>query len=147
MNYFESFYASLFYSRKNNGMPAASTPLNGNILLSVSLFVFVASVIGMAILIFPGIGEAIEDLLKDTFGRSGGRTIGRFLAIIGIALFFPFVRFTIGTPKNYQRIMSDCEKMSEEEWKEVSKKGTLFMAITLGSWIIPMVIWGLKSLL
>ena len=127
-------------------MPSAPTPFNGNLLLSISLFVFVASVIGILILIFPEIGESIEDILKDTFGRRGGRTMGKFLAILGIAMFFPFVRYTIGTPKNYQRIMDDCKNMSDEELKEVSKKGTWFVAITLGSWIIPMLIWGIKSL-
>ena len=147
MNYFESFYASLFYSRKNHGTPAAPTPFNGNLLLSISLFVFVASIIGILVLIFPEIGDSIEDMLKDIFGRRRGKTIGRFLAIIGIALFYPFVRYTIGTPSKYQKIMSDCEKMSGEELKKVSRKGTIFVAVTLGSWIIPMLIWGVKSLL
>lgn len=140
MNYFESFYASLYYSRKKNNMPAAETPLTANILMAVALFVFVASIIALLALTFPDLGDWITDLLKDTFGRSAGRTIGRLLAIVGIALFYPIVRFTVGTDAKYHAIINACDEMSEEEFKQVSNKGAIFMGVCLGIWVIPMII-------
>lgn len=65
MNLFESFYASLYHSRKKE--------------------------------------RPFSDLLKDIFGKRGGRAIGKIIARIGAALFYPFVRYTVGTDSNYKK--------------------------------------------
>ncbi|MFK7771180.1 MAG: hypothetical protein AB8F94_03535 [Saprospiraceae bacterium] len=145
MNLFESFYAGLYYSRKKEGMTVSGSPFSGNLLLAISLFMLTASILGMLALAFPSLGDAFSGLLKDTFGRKGGKRIGKIIAIFGVALFYPFVRYTVGTDYNYQKIIRSCDALSEEEFQKVAKKGTTFMGISLGIWVIPVAIVLIKT--
>lgn len=147
MNYLEAFYASLYDSRLKANQPAGPSPLSANIVLSLCLIVFIGSAVGTLALLFPGFGDGVEDLLRDIFGRQYGRTAGRLLVMIGLLVFFPLIRFTVGTPRNYQRIQAEFRVLPEAEQKIVSRRGAWFTGITLGAFVIPLVIWGLKSLL
>ncbi|MFK8008778.1 MAG: hypothetical protein AB8H03_20630 [Saprospiraceae bacterium] len=147
MDLFESFYATLYHSRKREDLPVSDSPFTGNLVLAISLFMLTASILGILILTFPSLGDAFSDWLKDTFGRNGGRTISRILVVFGIALFYPLVRCTVGTDFNYRKIIRDCDSMSEEEFKKASKKGAIFMRVSLGLWVIPVMIFLIKTFL
>ena len=146
MNYIASFYASLYDSRVKANQPASESPLNGNIILSLCLIMLIGSLIVTISLLFPGFGDVFEDLLKDIFGRRLGRTMGKFLVIIGLLIFFPIIRFTVGTDANFQKNLADFRALSESEQDKVSKKGAWFIGLTLGSFVLPLLVWLIMSM-
>lgn len=146
MNLFESLYASLYDARIKGNQPAGDSPLSANIVMSLCLIVFVGSVIIMLGLIFPGFGDGAEDLLKDIFGRRLGRSVGKLLVILGLLIFYPIVRFTIGTPARYKKIKTDFTGLPETEQQQVARKGTWFLGVTLGSFVLPLLVWLIKSM-
>ena len=147
MNLIDSFYASLYDSRVKSNQPAGESPVSANIVLSLCLIVFIGSVIGLIVLFFPDAGDAFEDLLKDVFGRRQGRAIGQLFVIFGIAVFYPIIHFTVGTKERYMRTRSEFRTLPEEKQKQVSRKGAWFVGLTLGSFVVPLLIWMIKSVL
>lgn len=146
MTLFESFYASLYDSRVKANMPASESPLNGNIILSLCLIVSIGSLIMLLGMIFPGFGEGMEDLLKGIFGRRMGKTIGQLLVIIALLIFYPIARLTVGTPARYKKTLATFQALPEGEQQQVAKRGAWFMGVTLGSFVLPLLVWLIKSM-
>lgn len=108
---------------------------------------FIGSLLVTIAILAPDFGEAIDDLLKDIFGRKMGRNVGRLIVVFGILIFYPIIRYTVGTDANYNRITERFKALSEDQQKKVDIKGAWFFGITLGSFILPLLIYGIKSLI
>ena len=145
MKLFGPFYAALCYSRRQKGLPISDTPFDGNLLLALSMFMLVGSSIATVALLFPAVQQVVLDITASLFGKEAGHVAGKIAAFGGVFFFYWIAKTMVGTEAKYQRLMDDCEIMSLEELKQLSRKGAWMYAFMLGSVIVPILIWYIKS--
>lgn len=143
MNVIKSLYASQYYELKKKGKEETSLQ-NGVVLTTLALLVNFFTVVLLMILISPDIGDFFEDLIEDIFGRSSGRSIGRIIAIIPFGIIYLIVKYTSGRQANYDRTIEEFETLSEDQQKQVAKKGMYYF---VGSLIAVAIILALFLLL
>ncbi len=145
MKYFNSFYAALCYSRRKKGLPIGDTPSDGNLLLALALFMLIGSTIATFAFLFPEVEQVVVTVVDGIFGKNAGRIAGKIAVFTGVFILYYLVKNVIGTDAKYQKLMSECETMSLDELKQLSRKGAKIYSLMVGSVIIPIIIWYLKS--
>ncbi len=140
MTYPEAIYAFLHHGRQKENRRLNEKPTSPNIVLTVCFVMLTMAVFFTLVLIFPSIGNGIEGFLKDLFGRSLGRAIGKLLAFSLIAIIYPIVKYTIGTQENYLRLKEIYLNLPPEEQTLAAKKGARFFYLCLASLIVPLIL-------
>jgi len=146
MNILSAVYAYFFQESVNRNAPNTTDPVTANIVLSCCMAMLMCSVVGMLIVLVPEAADTFEDLINDVFGRTAGKTIAKLILLPLLGLIYPAIRYTIGTPKNYQRIIGEYESLPESQREAIVNKGKVFLYVGLFSLFIPMGIGAVLSL-
>ncbi|MEM7106380.1 MAG: hypothetical protein AAF502_24850 [Bacteroidota bacterium] len=140
MNLLKSVYVYLHDARLKEGYTSGSSPTTGNIVLACSLTMLIVSIALSTALLFPDVADWFDDTLKDIFGRSSGKTIGRLIGIALILLIYPILKFTVGTDESFYNAISEYEGMSDEDKEKTAKRGKWFFLTSICTIAIPFIL-------
>ncbi|HAA15244.1 MAG TPA: hypothetical protein DCE41_27530 [Cytophagales bacterium] len=132
MNLIQALYCNQYFELKPKGK-ADMAKKNGTALTAIALVMYVFGFIFLAMIISPGLDEAMGDLLKDIFGRRQGRMVGRLVALVVFAAIFGIVKLVWDREPVYQATIQQFERMPEGEQARISKKGFRFFVFSLPS--------------
>jgi len=137
MNLLKAVYCNQYYELNPKGKGDAARS-NGTRLLAVSLVIDFILLAMLCMVISPDLADAFGDLLQDVFGRRQGRMAGKFVVLIPFLIFLPLVRYTLGTESSYQSTISQFEAQSAEQQKRISKKGLIFVVISMANLFVSL---------
>jgi NADH:ubiquinone oxidoreductase subunit 6 (subunit J) len=102
MTFLEALYGSQYYEIHQKGRDGNKGRLNGNLFLSALIILFVLAVLMICISFVPGFNESMTKGLRNIFGYSTGKSIGKLLAIPAFAIIYFIVLKTVGTETNFK---------------------------------------------
>jgi uncharacterized protein YqhQ len=98
----EALYGSQFEEITKQGKNGASGRLNGNLFLMAFVIVCVFALLLIATTVSDSFMEDATYFLRQAFGNSSGKTIGKLLAIPLMALVYFVIIKTVGSEAKYQ---------------------------------------------
>ena len=135
MNLLQSLYCNQYLELKQQGKESAANK-NGNVIATVSLFCNGITVLLLLSVLSNVFADYMGDTIRNVFHGSSGRMVGRLIAIIGLALVFPIVKFTVGRKENFDKTIATFEALPEAEQKVVSKRGLIYFFGSIGAAIV-----------
>lgn len=137
-SFIKNLYWNQYYELRAKGKENSALK-NGNILVSVMLFVNLATVFIFLSALIPNLADWFEDVIQDIFGFLSGKAIGMLIASFFIATIYLCVRYTIGTEQYFQNWLKMYLELSSEKQLSLSKKGLWYFFGSLLA-VIPAVI-------
>ena len=129
MTLLEAIYGSQYQEISQRSGDGSKGRFNGNLLISVIFLLLLLTVIFVLMLI-PGMNESMTRSMRGFTGSGSGKNMGKLLAIPVLFLLVALANFTIGTKKNYTRIIERFNNDPEEVRKKANKKVlTVFFSI------------------
>jgi NADH:ubiquinone oxidoreductase subunit 6 (subunit J) len=102
MTLLEALYGSQYYEIHQKGRDGSKGRLNGNLFLSALIILFVLAVLMICISFVPGFNESLTKAMRNIFGYSTGKSIGKLLAIPAFAIIYFIVLKTVGTEASFK---------------------------------------------
>src|ERR1051325_8726539 len=102
MTFLEALYGSQYYEIHQKGRDGNKGRLNANLFLSALIILFIFAIIMICINFVPGFNESMTKSIRSIFGYSGGRSIGRLLAIPLIVIIYFILSITTGSKENFR---------------------------------------------
>ncbi len=122
MTFMQAIYGSQYYEISQKGKDGAKGRFNGNILLSAFVILIILTITGLCITFSAAMGDRFNALIERTFGAEDGKGTGRLLAIPLMAVCYLVVCNTVGTEKNYNRIIEAFNLLPVDEKNRANKK-------------------------
>ena len=139
MNVFKALYCNQYYELKPKGK-ANEARNYGTRLLIVSTALNIIVLVILLMFISEDFTDWFSDTLRDIFGRSQSRTVGRVVAIIPFIIAFPLVRFTLGRQEVYDKLIAEFTSLSDREQLCISKRGFYYFIASLIAFFIALVL-------
>ena len=140
MDILRKLYWNQYVELKEKGKQAVARK-QGTMLVTIALSLFLLGAVFLIVTIFPDAMDWMEDLIKDIFGRSAGRTVGKIIAVIPFALFYGIIKLTMDREAVYDKIVYDFGLLSEEEQFRASEQGKIFFFVSVGFFVITMILF------
>ena len=137
MTFLETLYGSQYYEINQKGRDGNKGRLNANIFLSALVILFLFAVVMICISFVPGFNESLTKSIRNIFGYSSGRSIGRLLAIPLFAVIYFSASISVGNKKNFK---ARVEKFMQQP-DEVKKKANSRLMIPF--FILGIIVLGL----
>ncbi len=129
MTLIEAIYGSQYQEISQRGGDGSKGRFNGNLLISVIFLLLLLTVI-FGLMLIPGMNGSMTQSMRGFSGSVSGKNMGKLLAIPVLFLLVALANLTIGTKKNYTRIIERFNNYPEEVRKKANKKVlTVFFSI------------------
>ncbi len=135
MNLLQSLYCNQYLDLKKQGKEYAANK-NGNIIVTVALLCNVLTMFFLLAFLSNVFADVMGDTVRNFFGGSSGKTIGRLIAIILMLIIYPVVTNTVGKKENYDSTIAEFEVLPAEEQKAVAKRGLIYFFGSIGAAIV-----------
>lgn len=122
MTFLEALYGSQYYEIHQKGRDGNKGRLNGNLFLAAFVVLFIIAVLMISISFVPGFNEALTKTIRNVFGYSTGKSIGKLLAIPVFAITYFIILKTVGNETNFRRNVDVFMQYPDEEKKKANAK-------------------------
>ncbi|MEM6686386.1 MAG: hypothetical protein AAF617_11440 [Bacteroidota bacterium] len=122
MNILASIYCNQYFELKKKGKEARAR-YNGTILTTFALVIVLFASYILMITFFPDAEKEVNRFVRKTVGRTSGRMFGKILAGVLMIVSYLSIRYTLGTEKNYQKMIQTFEQLPVSSQEQISKKG------------------------
>ena len=102
MTFLEALYGSQYYEIHQKGRDGNKGRLNGNLFLSALIVLFILAVFMISIKFVPGFNENLTKSIRNIFGYTSGRSIGKLLALPAFAIIYFVILKTVGTEASFK---------------------------------------------
>jgi len=137
MTFLEALYGSQYNEIHQRGKDGNKGRLNGNLFLSALIILFIFAVLMICISFVPGFNETITKGIRNIFGYSTGRSIGKLLAIPAFAIIYLIVLKTVGTKSNFKNKVDAFMQYPDEVKKKANAK------LLIPFFILGIIVFGL----
>ena len=122
MTFLEALYGSQYYELQQQGKDGNKGRLNANLFLSAFIILFLIALLLAGTSFVPGFNESLTRSIRNVFGYSGGKTIGKLLAIPVLAIIYFAVSRTTGTESSFRKKVDAFMQYPDEEKKKANRK-------------------------
>ncbi len=136
MTFLEALYGSQYYEIQQQGKDGNKGRLNGNLFLSVIIILFILVLFLGSIRFIPGLNESMTLQLKKVFGYSGGKNIGKLLALPLMLIIYLIVNSTTGNTENFIKRTKAFMQYPDEIKKKANVKLLLPFFILLTAVVV-----------
>ena len=137
MTFLEALYGSQYYEIHQKGRDGNKGRLNGNLFLSALIVLVVLAVLMICISFVPGFNESMTKGIRNIFGYSTGKSIGKLLAIPAFAIIYFAVLKTVGTEANFKNKVGTFMQYPDEIKKKANAK------LLIPFFILGVIVFGL----
>lgn len=102
MSFLEALYGSQYYEIHKLGRDGNKGRLNANLFLSALIILAIIAVLLIGIKFIPGFNESITKSIRNLFGYSSGRSIGKLLALPLFFLLYFILSISVGSKANFK---------------------------------------------
>ena len=136
MTFLQALYGSQYQEIALHGKDGNKGRFNGNIFLSVFVVLIIITAIAALTTFSSRAANWFENFAHNASGYNTGRTTGRLLAIPIVAACYLIIANTVGSAKNFSRIITEFTLLPAEERAKANKKVLVPFFIVLGLFII-----------
>jgi|SRR5215204_3361203 len=122
MTFLEALYGSQYYEIHQKGRDRNKGRLNGNLFLSALIILFILALLMICVSFVPGFNESITKGIRNIFGYSTGKSIGKLLAIPAFAIIYFIALKTAGTEANFKNKVEAFMHYPDEVKKKANAK-------------------------
>lgn len=122
MTFIQALYGSQYYEISLKGKDGAKGRFNGNIFLSAFVILVVLTITAIAVTFSPGIASNFEKAAGFIANGESGKTTGKLLAIPAMAICYLVIANTIGSVKNYNKIIEEFNLLPAAEKNKANRK-------------------------
>ena len=137
MTFLEALYGSQYYEIHKQGKDGNKGRLNGNVFLSALVVLLILAVLMISISFVPGFEESMTKSVRNVFGYSSGKSIGKLLAIPVFGIIYLIIIKTVGSEYNFKNKVDAFMQYPDE----VKKKATAKLLIPF--FILGVIVFGL----
>jgi len=137
MTFLEALYGSQYYEIHQKGRDGNKGRLNGNLFLAAFIVLFIIAVMMVCISFVPGFNESMTKTVRNVFGYSSGKSIGKLLAIPVFGLIYFIIIKTVGTETNFKRKVEAFMQYPDEVKKKANAK------LLIPFFILGVIVFGL----
>ena len=137
MTFLEALYGSQYYEIHQKGRDGNKGRLNGNLFLSALIILFIIAVMMISITFVPGFEENLTKVIRNIFGYSTGRSIGKLLAIPVFGLIYLIIIKTVGTESSFKNKVEAFMQYPDEVKKKANAK------LLIPFFILGLIVFGL----
>ena len=122
MTFLEALYGSQYYEIHQKGRDGNKGRLNGNLFLAAFVVLVIIAVFMISISFVPGFNDSLTKTIRNVFGYSTGKSIGKLLAIPVFAITYFIILKTVGNETNFRRNVDAFMQYPDEEKKKANAK-------------------------
>ena len=137
MTFLEALYGSQYFEIHQRGRDGSKGRLNGNIFLTALVILFLFAVLMICISFVPGFNEMLTRSIRNIFGYSTGKSIGKLLAVPLMAIIYFILAKTVGSEENFKRKVEAFLQYPDEIKKKANKK------LLIPFFILGVIVFGL----
>jgi hypothetical protein len=137
MTFLEALYGSQYYEIHQKGRDGNKGRLNGNLFLSALVILFLFAVIMIGISFVPGFNETITKSIRNIFGYSTGKSIGKLLAIPLMLIIYFILSKTVGSEESFRKNVDAFMQHPDEIKKKANAK------LLIPFFVLGLIVFGL----
>lgn len=122
MTFLQALYGSQYQEIASQGKDGNKGRLNGNLFLTAFIILFIFVVIAILNKLTTLFSSVSGNYAEDLTGISSGKAAGKILAIPIMFVIYFIISKTIGSQKNFDRIVESFGKLPEEIRKTANSK-------------------------
>jgi len=133
MTFIQALYGSQYYEISQKGKDGMKGRLNGNIFLSAFVILTIITVKAISTTFSPSAAEKFERFATFIANGESGKTTGKLLAMPAMAICYLVIANTIGSVKNYNKIIEEFNLLPAAEKNKANRKVLVpfFMVLAL----------------
>jgi len=140
MKFLEVLYGSQYYEIHQKGKDGNKGRMNANLFLAALIILFLLAIILIGVSFVPGFNDSLTKSVRDIFGRSSGRSIGKLLALPIFAILYFVLSFTVGSKQKFTAYADKFMQYLDEEKKKANKK------LLIPFFILGLIVFGLAMM-
>jgi hypothetical protein len=140
MTYLEALYGSQYYEIQKQGKDGNKGRMNANLFLAALIILLILAIIFIGVSFVPGFNESLTKSVRDIFGRTSGRSIGKLLALPVFAVLYLVLSFTVGSKQKFTAYADKFMQYPDEEKKKANKK------LLIPFFILGLIVFGLAMM-
>ncbi len=122
MTFIQALYGSQYFELVQKGRDGSKGRFNSNIFLAAFIFLVLVTVIALTVTISPHLSRRFNSFAEHFAGSNSGKETGMLLAIPVMAICYFFVSKTVGTQKNYFKIIDEFKLLPDDVKSKANKK-------------------------
>jgi hypothetical protein len=140
MTFLEALYGSQFYEIQKQGKDGNKGRMNANLFLAALIILLIFAIVLIGVSFVPGFNEGITKSVRDIFGRTSGRSIGKLLALPLFVILYFVLSFTVGSKEKFTAYADTFMQYPDEEKKKANKK------ILIPFFVLGVIVFGLAMM-
>jgi len=140
MKFLEALYGSQYYEIHQKGKDGNKGRMNANLYLAALIILFLLAIVLIGVSFVPGFNDSLTKSVRDIFGRSSGRSIGKLLALPVFAILYLVLSFTVGSKQKFTEYADTFMQYPDEEKKKANKK------LLIPFFILGVIVFGLAMM-
>jgi len=141
MTFLEALYGSQYYELQQKGRDGNKAKLGANLFLSALIILGLFAVIMICVKFVPDFNDKFTRSLRNIFGYTSGKNIGKLLAIPLIALIYFIIGKTTGSQHNFKSKVETFMQLPDEVKKKANAKLFIPFFILLAI-VTGLAMWG-----
>ena len=136
MTFLQALYGSQYYEIQQRGKDGNKGRINGNIFLSVFVFLILLIALLLCIKFIPGFNDNLSHKIKNVFGYNTRKSIRKLFVVALVAVVYLILSVTIGNKTNFQKHTEAFMAYPDEVKKKATFKLLLPFFILLGAVVV-----------
>jgi hypothetical protein len=136
MSFLEALYGSQYYEIQKQGKDGNKGRMNANLFLAALIILAIIAVLMIGVSFVPGFNESLTKSIRNVFGYSSGRSIGKLLALPLFFLLYFIISISVGNKGNFKIKTDNFMLYPDEVKKKANAKLLIPFFILLGTVVI-----------
>ena len=102
MSFLEGLYGSQYYEIQKQGKDGNKGKMNANLFLAALIILAIIAVLMIGVSFVPGFNESLTKSIRNVFGYSSGRSIGKLLGLPLFFLLYFILSLSVGSKENFK---------------------------------------------
>ena len=132
MSFLEALYGSQYYEIQKQGKDGNKGRMNANLFLSALIILAIIAVLMIGVSFIPGFNESLTKSIRNVFGYSSGRSIGKLLALPLFFLLYFILSLSVGSKENFKIKTETFMQYPDEVKKKANAKLFIPFFVLLG---------------
>ena len=136
MSFLEGLYGSQYYEIQKQGKDGNKGKMNANLFLAALIILAIIAVLMIGVSFVPGFNESLTKSIRNVFGYSSGRSMGKLLALPLFFLLYFIISISVGNKGNFKIKTDNFMQYPDEVKKKANAKLLIPFFILLGTVVI-----------
>lgn len=141
MKLLKGLYWNVYYELREKGKSTASVRSTGTLLVALALLLNAFVILILWNAVWPEVGEFIDDLLKDLFGRRQGRVIGKFVGAASLGFFYAIAWLAWGREQGYRGLIEEFNRLTDHEQRAASNASLPYFIGSIGLFFLVLLLF------